>query len=96
MAAKAILKSARWDEKWEMEEVKVDAKKRVVLPDDVRRKAGVKTGTRLRVTSRDGAIVLMKSISPEEFVKKMEGSLKEGSPVRAADPLRLKEIWTKD
>lgn len=76
-------------------EVRVDAKKRVLLPEDVRRKAGVKTGTRLRVSSKDGSIVLAKTVSAEDFVEKMEGSLKKGSPVEAADPLKLKEIWTK-
>jgi len=77
-----------------LEEVKVDAKKRVILPEGVRRKSRIGTGSRLRVTTRDGSIILTKSISPEEFVSKMEGLLKDGSPVRVSDPLKLKEIWS--
>jgi hypothetical protein len=34
-------------------------------------------------------------VSPDEFIREMEGFVKEGSPVQKADPLKLKEIWEK-
>ena len=77
-----------------LEEVRVDAKKRVILPEDVRRKSGVKTGSRLMVSAKDGSTILTKSVSPEEFIQGMEGLLKDDSPVRATDPIKLKEIWS--
>jgi AbrB family looped-hinge helix DNA binding protein len=89
----AMLLWNRWDEKWEMEEVKVDAKKRIILPEDVRRKSGVRTGSKLKVSIKDGSIILTKSISPQQFIERMEGSLRDDSPVQVSDPLKLKEIW---
>ena len=77
-----------------MEEVKVDAKKRIILPEDIRRKSGIKTGSKLRVTIKDGSVVLTKSVSPEQLVEGMEGMLKKDSPVSVSDPLKLKEIWS--
>ena len=74
--------------------MKVDAKKRIILPEDVRRKSGVRTGSRLRVSAKDGSIILTKSISPEEFIQRMEGLLKDDSPVGVSDPLKLKQIWS--
>jgi bifunctional DNA-binding transcriptional regulator/antitoxin component of YhaV-PrlF toxin-antitoxin module len=76
-----------------MDKVRVDSKKRVVLPDNVRRKSGIKVGSKLKARAKDGSIRLTKSISPDEFLASMEGILKEGSPVQVSDPLRLKEIW---
>ncbi len=76
-----------------LEEVKVDAKKRIILPEGARRRLGVRTGSRLRVSTKDESIVITKGVSPEQFIEKMEGSLRDGSPVRVFDPLKLKEIW---
>ncbi len=78
-----------------MEEVKVDSKHRVVLPRESRRRSGVKAGSKLRVNTRGNSLVLTKSVEPEDFIDKMEGLLKEGSQVRASDPLKLKEIWAQ-
>jgi AbrB family looped-hinge helix DNA binding protein len=76
-----------------MEVVKVDAKKRIILPEDVRRKSGVRTGSILKVSIKDGSIILSKSISPHQFIERMEGLLRDDSPVQVSDPLKLKEIW---
>ena len=78
-----------------MEEVKMDSKHRIVIPESVRRRSGVKTGSKLRVSIKGSSIVLTKNIEPSEFVGRMEGFLKEGSPVPASDPLELKEIWVQ-
>ena len=76
-----------------MEEVRVDSKHRIVLPEEVRKKSGIKAGSRLKVNLKDRSVVLTKNVEPEEFVEGMEGVLKEGSPVHVSEPLRLKEIW---
>lgn len=75
--------------------MKVDSKHRIVLPEGVRRKSGVKTGTKLRVSISGSSIVLAKNIEPEGFIERMEGFLKKGSTVPVASPLKLKEIWAK-
>ena len=36
-------------------------------------------------------IVIMPPISAEEFIKEMEGCIKEG--ISTMDPLKLKKIW---
>ena len=76
------------------EEVKVDSKHRVVLPEEVRKQSGIKAGSKLRVRVNGHAVVLTRNVRPREFIQSMEGVLKEGSKVRASDPLRLKEIWS--
>ena len=78
-----------------MEEVKVDSKKRIIIPDDIRRRSGVRTGSKLKVSTKDGAIILTKSVTPEEFIERMEGLLRDDSPVPVSDPLKLKKIWPK-
>ncbi len=79
----------------QLEEVKVDSKHRVVLPEEVRQKSGIKAGSKLKVSVKAGSIVLTKNVQPSDFIERMEGLLKEGSPVHASDPLKLKEIWAK-
>ncbi len=78
-----------------LEEVRVDSKHRVVLPEEIRRRSGVKAGSKLRVGVKGSSIVLTKSVEPGEFIGKMEGFLERGSPVPASNPLKLKEIWAK-
>jgi len=35
--------------------------------------------------------MIMPPISPEEFIREMEGCIREGEP--SVDPLELKKIW---
>ena len=76
-----------------MQEVTVDSKHRVVLPEEARKQSGIKAGSKLKVSVKDHAVVLTKKTEPSEFVRIMEGVIKKGSRVRASDPLKLKEIW---
>lgn len=78
-----------------MQEVKVDSKHRVVLPEEARRQSGIKSGSKLKVSVRGHSVVLTRNVEPPEFIERMEGALKEGSRVPPADPLRIKEIWSK-
>jgi AbrB family looped-hinge helix DNA binding protein len=82
-----------------LNEATMDSKGRIVIPEDVRKELGLNEGSRIRVrlekssTSGGSAVILTKSVGPDEFIKRAEGTLKRESQARAADPLRLKEIW---
>jgi AbrB family looped-hinge helix DNA binding protein len=79
-----------------LSETRVDAKGRVVIPEDIRRKLKIGEGTRVRIMLEGGdgsTLVIRKSMGHEEFIKLTKGAIKEGSPVKISDPLRLKEIW---
>ena len=67
-----------------------------MIPEEIRNELKLAEGSRLdvRISGDDKAIVINPKIDPEEFIALAEGFLKQGSPVKAADPLRLKEIWT--
>jgi AbrB family looped-hinge helix DNA binding protein len=73
----------------------VDSKHRIVLPEEVRKKSGIKAGSRLKVNLKERSVILTKNVEPEEFVEGMEGFLEEGSSVHVSEPLKLKEIWAK-
>jgi AbrB family looped-hinge helix DNA binding protein len=80
-------------------EATMDSKGRIVIPEDVRKELGLNEGSRIRVRiekssiSGGSAVILTKSVGPDEFIKRTEGMLKKESRAKAADPLRLKEIW---
>ena len=82
-----------------MNEATMDSKGRIVIPEDVRKELGLNEGSRIRVRleksgySGGSAVILTKSVGPDEFIKRTEGMLKKESRAKAADPLRLKEIW---
>ena len=52
-------------------------------------------GVKLKLVVEKSKVVLTKSLSPEEFIKEMEGCVTEDTSVPQIDPLRLKEIWEK-
>ena len=51
----------------------------------------LKTMVKVRLKIEKENIVIMPRISAEEFIKEMEGCIKEGAPVM--DPLKLKKMW---
>ena len=73
------------------EEVTVDLKGRIQIPKAIRDKVGLHVGGKARLKIEKETIVIMPPISPEEFIKEMEGCIKEGAPVM--DPLNLKKMW---
>lgn len=77
----------------DVEEAIVDEKGRILIPKEIRERAGLKIGDRARLSVEGGKIVVEPPISPEEFIKEMEGCIKEGAP--SIDPLKLKEMWEK-
>jgi AbrB family looped-hinge helix DNA binding protein len=73
------------------EEITVDNKGRVQIPKGIRDKVGLHVGGKARLKIEKENIVIMPPISPEEFIKEMEGCIKEGTP--NLDPLKLKKMW---
>ena len=73
------------------QEVNVDHKGRVQIPKVIRDKVGLHTGGKASLKIEKENIVIMPPISDEEFIKEMEGCIKEGAPVM--DPLKLKKMW---
>lgn len=73
------------------EEAAVDDKGRILIPKDLREKAGLKPGDRARLKVERGRIVIIPPISPQEFIQEMEGCIAKGAP--SIDPLKLKRIW---
>ena len=73
------------------EEVTVDNKGRVQIPKAIRDRVGLHLGGKARLKIEKENIVIMPPISPEEFIKEMEGCIKEGAP--DMDPLKLKKMW---
>lgn len=65
--------------------VTVDAKGRVVLPQEVRERLGLAPGTEVTVREQDGVAVVEPEDDPEEILDRME-SLLEGAPDRAPTP----------
>jgi AbrB family looped-hinge helix DNA binding protein len=73
------------------EEVTVDEKGRILIPKEIREKIGLRTGGKARLKVEKERIVIMPPISPEDFIREMEGCIKEGTP--AIEPLDLKKMW---
>jgi AbrB family looped-hinge helix DNA binding protein len=73
------------------EEVTVDNKGRVLIPKELRDKVGLQAGGKARLKIEKENIIIMPPISPEEFIKEMEGCITEGTPT--IDPLKLKKMW---
>ena len=76
-----------------MEEAVVDDRGRVLIPKHMRESLGLQPGRQARLEMEDGRLIITPPTSPEEFIRKMEGCIKKGTPTM--DPLKLKEIWEK-
>jgi len=77
------------------EEATVDRKGRVVIPAHLRQELGLGEGAKVKLALEEGKIIIVRPITPEEFIRKMEGCIKESSPIPRANPLKLKGIWGK-
>jgi len=75
--------------------VTLDSKGRVLIPDEIRKRAGLATGSKWRVSATTNAIVIRKRVEPEDFIRQTRGALKKDSKAKKVDPLKLKEIWIK-
>jgi AbrB family looped-hinge helix DNA binding protein len=70
-----------------MNEATMDSKGRIVIPEDVRKELGLNEGSRIRVRleksslSGGSAVILTKSVGPDEFIKRTQGMLDRKSVV---------------
>jgi len=78
-----------------VEEATMDKKGRIVIPRHFREGLGLREGAKVRLVMEEGKIVVMRLVTPEEFVRKMEGCVKEGSQIPKINPLELKKIWER-
>ena len=74
-----------------IEEIIIDEKGRILIPKQVREKVGLQIKGKARMKVEKEKIVILPPISPQEFIQKMEGCIREGKP--AINPLDLKKIW---
>ncbi len=80
-----------------MSETALDSKGRVLIPEKIRKQAGLAAGTQVRISVvKDSIVTIRKAKDPKDFIREFQGMIKEGSPARKGeDPLKLKEIWGK-
>lgn len=69
---------------------RVDAKGRVVLPKDVRKRLGITPGTEVEVREENGMVVIVPEDDPEQIIQRMESLIKEATADR--DPYEYGEL----
>lgn len=69
----------------------IDGKGRIQIPKEVREELFLKPRGEFEVKTEGKKITLLPSISPEEFIKRMEGKIKSGN--RTISPEEIKSIW---
>ncbi len=72
-------------------EVFIDDRGRILIPREAREKIGLQTGGKARLKIEKEKLIIIPPVSPEEFIREMEGCIKEGTPT--IDPLDLKKMW---
>ena len=73
----------------------VDEKGRIILPKPLRSELGIVEGSQVTVQVEKERLVVSKVVEPDDFIRDMEGFIKEGSKLPLVDPLSLKLIWEK-
>ncbi len=72
-------------------ESKIDDKGRVCIPNEIRKMLNLKSGERMLFQVQDGKIILRKSTSMEEFIKKSEDFSEKLKGV-IKEPIEFKKI----
>jgi AbrB family looped-hinge helix DNA binding protein len=78
-----------------VEEAVIDKKGRIVIPAHLRQGLGLREGAKVKLALEEGKILIMRPVTPEEFIHEMEGCIKEDFPIPKINPLELKKIWEK-
>jgi len=73
----------------------VDEKGRIILPKRLRSGLGLTEGSQVSVELEDERLIVSKIMDPDEFIRDMEGFIKDDSTLPLVDPLSLKRIWEK-
>ena len=74
----------------------MDEKGRIIVPKPLRSELGITEGPQVSVQVEKERLVVSKVVEADEFIREMEGFIKEGSKVPIVDPLSLRRIWEKD
>ena len=61
------------------------------MAEDKTPKVGLKPESVARLEEKNGQIVITPPLSPQDFIREMEGFISEGKPTD--DPLKVKRIW---
>ena len=69
----------------------IDEKARIQIPEKIREELYLKPGEELEIKKEGKKIMLLPLISPEEFVKRMEGKIKSDN--KTITPEEIKSIW---
>ncbi len=76
---------------------KVDDRGRVLIPQELRTRSGIKPGQDVRVEIEDeGNLVIQPVLSSDEFLEDATGAINEDTRRAEAepiDPLELKQMW---
>ncbi len=68
----------------------MDERGRVTIPKEIREKAGLKSGDKLRLTADKDKVTIEKEVNIEKFIGELKGCITVRGEI---DPLKLKEIW---
>ncbi len=75
------------------QEAIIDDKGRIVILKEMRDSLDLKPGMKVKLHRESNRIIIEKSLSPEEFIGKMGGFIRNDSKIPVADPINLKNIW---
>jgi len=73
----------------------VDEKGRIILPKKLRLGLGLTEGSQVSVQLQKERLIISKVVNPDDFIRDMEGFVKQDSPIPLVDPLSLKRIWER-
>ena len=73
-------------------ESKIDEKGRVCIPNEIRKLLNLKAGEKLLFQVQDGKIILRKSTSTEEFIKKSDEFSKKLKEI-TKEPIEFKKMF---
>jgi len=76
-----------------VELIKVSSRGQIVIPEDIRKKYGIKQGDRLILLEQDGALLLTKASTAEDVLRKQWLSATERSFADVWDNDEDDKIW---
>lgn len=73
----------------------VDGKGRIILPKPFREELGITGGSKVSVQLERERLIISRTVDADDFIRDMEGFIKDDSALPLTDPLSLKRIWEK-
>lgn len=75
------------------QETRIDNKGRIAISKEIRDSLNLKPGMKVKLRRESNRIIIEKSLSPEEFIWKMEGFIRNDSKIPVSDPIDIKNDW---